>query len=320
MRSTRAAFCKAIGPFNKQVSFSKQVSKRGCMNRFWITGLVPATFTPMHDDGSLNLAQVGAIVDHLVARDVNALFACGSTGESASMTTAERQATLEAYCTAAAGRIPIIAHVGHTALADARALAAHAQQTGAAAIAALPPFYFKPATVATLVACMAEIAAAAPDLPFYYYHIPGLTGVNLDMVEFLRQGEQRIPTLAGIKYSSPTLYEFQACANYAGGRFNLLFGVCRAPLPGDPAGFCSRRDGRGPAAATALGADGAQGDRQLSPVARSQDDDGLCRCGMWPGSSAPCGAHARRKRGAPRRSGGDGLSGMAALESDEYHE
>ena len=206
------------------------------MNRFWITGLVPATFTPMYDDGSLNLAQVGAIVDHLVARGVSALFACGSTGESASMTTAERQATLEAHCTAAAGRIPIIAHVGHTALADARALAAHAQQTGAAAIAALPPFYFKPATVATLVACMAEIAAAAPDLPFYYYHIPGLTGVNLDMVEFLRQGEQRIPTLAGIKYSSPTLYEFEACANYAGGRFNLLFGVDEMLLSGMAAG------------------------------------------------------------------------------------
>ena len=52
------------------------------------------------------------------------------------------------------------------------------------------------------------------------------------MVEFLRQGEQRIPTLAGIKYSSPTLYEFQACANYAGGRFNLLFGVDEMLLSG----------------------------------------------------------------------------------------
>ncbi|QLQ04776.1 MAG: dihydrodipicolinate synthase family protein [Anaerolineae bacterium] len=64
--------------------------------------------------------------------------------------------------------------------------------------------------VKVLVDCMAEIASAAPDLPFYYYHIPGLTGVNLDMVEFLRQGA-RIPTLAGIKYCSPTLYELQAC-------------------------------------------------------------------------------------------------------------
>lgn len=206
------------------------------MNRFWITGLVPATFTPMHDDGSLNLAQVGPLVDHLAARGVSAIFASGSTGESASLTTAERQAALAAFCEAAAGRLPVIAHVGHTSLADAAALAAHAQQAGAAAIAALPPFYFKPASVTTLVACMAEIAAAAPDLPFYYYHIPGLTGVNLDMVEFLRQGAARIPTLAGIKYSAPTLYEFQACANFDGGRFNMLFGVDEMLLSGLAAG------------------------------------------------------------------------------------
>lgn len=206
------------------------------MDRFWITGLVPATFTPMHDDGSLNLAQVAPLVDHLAARGVSAIFACGSTGESASLTSAERQATLAAFCEAAAGRIPVIAHVGHTALADACALAAHAQQVGAAAVAALPPFYFKPATVTTLVACMAEIAAAAPARPFYYYHIPGLTGVNLDMVEFLRQGAERIPNLAGIKYSSPTLYEFQACANFGGGRYNMLFGVDEMLVSGLAAG------------------------------------------------------------------------------------
>lgn len=206
------------------------------MNQFWITGLVPATFTPMREDGSLNLGQVQPIVDHLAAQKVSALFACGSTGESASLTTAERQATLEAYVHSAAGRLPVIAHVGHTSLVAARALAAHAQQVGAAAIAALPPFYVKPASVAVLVTCMAEIAAAAPALPFYYYHIPGLTGVNLDMTEFLRLGAERIPTLAGIKYSSPTLYEFQTCLDVAGCRYNMLFGVDEMLLSGLAAG------------------------------------------------------------------------------------
>ncbi len=206
------------------------------MNRFWITGLVPATFTPLREDGSLNLAQVPPIVDHLVSHKMSALFVCGSTGESAALTTAERQATLEAHVRAAAGRVPVIAHVGHTSLAAARLLAAHAQQVGAAAIAALPPFYVKPASVDVLVACMADIAAAAPELPFYYYHIPGLTGVNLDMVEFLGWGAERIPTLAGIKYSSPTLYEFQTCLDAAGGGFNLLFGVDEMLLSGLAAG------------------------------------------------------------------------------------
>lgn len=205
-------------------------------DRFWMTGLVPATFTPMREDGSLDLAQAAPMVERLLRHDVNALFVCGTTGESASMSTPERKATLEAFVAAAAGRIPVVAHVGHTAVVDARELAAHAQQAGAVAIAALPPFYFRPDTVETLVATMADIAAAAPALPFYYYHIPHLTGVALDMVAFLRRAADRIPTLAGIKYTAPTLYEFQICAALDEGRFNMVFGVDEMLLSGLAAG------------------------------------------------------------------------------------
>jgi N-acetylneuraminate lyase len=201
-------------------------------SKFSMQGLVPATFTPMHADGRLHLAQVAPIVERLQAHKVSALFVCGTTGESASLSTAERQATLEAFIAAAAGRIPVVAHVGHTALVDARELATHAQQKGAAAIAALPPFYFKPATVDMLVACMADIASAAPALPFYYYHIPHLSGVTLDMVEFLRQAADRIPNLAGIKYTASTLYEFQSCAALDGGRFEMVFGMDEMLLGG----------------------------------------------------------------------------------------
>jgi N-acetylneuraminate lyase len=205
-------------------------------DKFWMTGLVPATFTPMHADGSLNLAQTVPMVERLLGHAVRALFVCGTTGESASLTTAERKATLEAFIAASAGRIPVVAHVGHTALADARELAAHAQRSGAAAVAAMPPYFFKPATVDALVACMADIAAAAPALPFYYYHIPGMSGVSLDMGAFLRRAADRIPTLAGIKYTAPTLYEFQTCAALDGGRFNMVFGVDEMLLGGLAAG------------------------------------------------------------------------------------
>ena len=154
---------------------------------FWMNGLVPATFTPMHADGSLNLDLVLPMVERLLAFKVMSMFVCGTTGECASLSTAERKATLEAFITAAAGRIPVIAHVGHTAIADSRDLAAHAESSGAAAISATPPFYFKPASVSVLVDCMAAIAAAAPSLPFYYYHIPHFTGVALEMEDFLHE-------------------------------------------------------------------------------------------------------------------------------------
>jgi N-acetylneuraminate lyase len=203
---------------------------------FSLTGLVAATFTPMHADGSLHLAQTGPVAERLIAQGVAALFVCGTTGEAASLTTAERKAVLETYIAAAAGRVPVVAHVGHTSIADARDLAAHAQAIGAAAVCALPPFYFRPPTVESLVDCMRDIADAAPALPFYYYHIPGLSGVVLDMVAFLQQAGERIPTLAGIKYTAPTVFEFQACAAFDDGRFDLLFGVDEMLIAGLAAG------------------------------------------------------------------------------------
>jgi N-acetylneuraminate lyase len=191
---------------------------------YQIRGLIPAVYTPFQADGRLNLEQVGPIVEQLFQERVAGLFVCGSTGEGASLSNEERYLTLEAYIEASAGRIPVIAHVGHNSLAEAQALAVHAQRAGAAAIAATPPSYFKPASVEVLIDCLAEITARTPELPFYYYHIPGMTGVHLSMVELLRQGSERLPTLVGLKYSASTVYELQLCAGLENGRFNLLFG------------------------------------------------------------------------------------------------
>lgn len=198
----------------------------------WFSGLIPAGFTPMHDDGSLNLDQVPAVVEHLLHDGVDGLFVCGSTGEGVSLTREERQAVAEAYVKAAAGRLPVIVHVGHNSLAEAKTLAAHAQSIGAAAIAAVSPNYFKPLSIEVVVECMAQIAEAAPDLPFYYYHIPGTTGIDLDMVDFLHLAGQRLPTLAGMKYSKTTVYELQTCVQLDGGRFNVLFGSDEMLLSG----------------------------------------------------------------------------------------
>jgi N-acetylneuraminate lyase len=187
-------------------------------------GLIPATHTPMQADGSLDLDAVPGQATFLLDAGVDALFVCGTTGEFPSLTVAERQQVTEAFITAVEGRIPVIVHVGHACLKDARALASHAAARGAAAIAAAPPAYFKPATVKTVLDCCMEIATGAPDLPFFYYHIPSLTGVHLSMTDFLQKGAERFPNLAGIKYSCETLDEFSACLDRFGERYTLMFG------------------------------------------------------------------------------------------------
>jgi N-acetylneuraminate lyase len=94
----------------------------------------------------------------------------------------------------------------------------------------MAPCYYKPATVEDLVDFCAPVAAACPALPFYFYDIPALTGVNLSMLDFLRKAEGRVPNLAGLKFTSTNLMALQECLGFEKGRFNILFGCDEALL------------------------------------------------------------------------------------------
>ncbi len=191
-----------------------------------LTGLIAATHTPFHTDGSLNLNAIEKQAEHLLRTGVNSVFVCGSTGESHSLTVEERQAVARRWSEVRRGTaMRLIVHVGSNCIADARTLAAQAQAVGADAISALSPSYFKPKTLDLLVDCCAEIAGAAPRLPFYFYDIPIMTGVHFSMPEFLEIGAKRIPTLAGLKFTNPDLMAYQRLLHAGGGRFDIPWGT-----------------------------------------------------------------------------------------------
>ncbi|MBO9633145.1 MAG: dihydrodipicolinate synthase family protein [Chitinophagaceae bacterium] len=187
-------------------------------------GLIAATFGTFKEDGSLDLRIIPELVEKLISEGISGVFVCGTNGEGPNLTVEERMQVAEAYIAAVNKRITVWVHVGHTSITESRKLAKHAAEAGADAISSVAAFYFKPSNVQQLVNSMAMIAAAAPSLPFYYYHLPALTGVAMDMVEFLRLGEEAIPNLAGIKYTAHTQHEFQACLNYKDGKFDVLYG------------------------------------------------------------------------------------------------
>ncbi|MFT3824186.1 MAG: dihydrodipicolinate synthase family protein [Chitinophagaceae bacterium] len=189
-----------------------------------IEGLIAATFAAFKKDGSVNLEAIPAIVNKLVDDKLTGVFVCGTNGEGPNLTIEERMAIAEAYVKAANKRLLVFIHVGHTSIAESRKLAQHAALIGADAISSVAAFYFKPGSARNLVDSMAQIAAAAPTLPFYYYHMPVLTSVAVDMIDFLQLAEEAIPNLAGIKYTASTLHEYQACLNYKGGKYDILFG------------------------------------------------------------------------------------------------
>src|SRR5262245_7841306 len=197
-----------------------------------LTGLVPACHTPFEPDGRLNLAVVPRQAKLFQESGLRSVFVAGTTGEWASLTLDERKALCDRWTEVAGDSLRVAVHVGHQCQADALELTVHARQAGAAAVAAVAPSYFKPATVQDLVEFCLPIAAEADPLPFYFSHIPGMTNVRLPMAAFLHEARFRMPNLRGLKFSHDDLAELQACIHVDNGAFDVLFGSDEALLAG----------------------------------------------------------------------------------------
>jgi N-acetylneuraminate lyase len=195
--------------------------------------LIAATHSPFDAAGALMLSAVPRQAAHLAAAGIDGVFIGGTTGESLSLTVAERMALADAWLAPAREHgLQLMVHVGSSTVADAATLAAHADRLGVDAISAMAPSYFKPATVADLAASLAEIAAAAPGTPFYYYDISPLTGVTHRSSELLERHAALIPTLAGVKHSSPDIVDFERCVAVGRGRYRIYWGCDEALVAG----------------------------------------------------------------------------------------
>jgi N-acetylneuraminate lyase len=140
------------------------------------------------------------------------------------MSVEERKQVAAASVSATKGRLPVVVQVGHNSVESACELASHAAEIGADAISTLPPTYFKPANVDLLVDFIARVSGCAPDLPYYYYHIPRMSGVSPDVVEFMQKACDRVPRFHGIKFSDFFLADLTTCLEFENGRLDVLFG------------------------------------------------------------------------------------------------
>jgi N-acetylneuraminate lyase len=186
-------------------------------------GLVAAAFTPMHNGGAIAPEKIPAIIDYSVKHKFAGLFVTGSTGEFASLTTDERKIIAETYIRESNGRIPIIIHAGSCSVRESINLAEHAKASGADAVCAIAPFYFRPENVRLLADVLKEIACACNPLPLFYYHAPSCTMTNISMLELLRTVDGEIPNFAGIKFTSEKLMEYQRCVDFSD-KYQVLFG------------------------------------------------------------------------------------------------
>lgn len=196
-----------------------------------IKGLINAPFTPFYANGEVNYEPIEAYAKMLAKNGMKGVFINGSSGEGYLLTEEERMKLAERWVAVAPEGFKVIVHVGSTCVSSSRKLAAHAQEIGAWGIGAMASPFPKVNRIEELVKYCEEIACGAPELPFYYYHIPVFNGAYLSMVALLEAVDGRIPNFAGIKYTYENLYEYNQCCLYKNGKFDMLHGQDETLLP-----------------------------------------------------------------------------------------
>lgn len=201
-----------------------------------LSGLIAAPFTPLDSADNVAFDKISDIARLYIKNGVAGAFIIGTTGECASLTYEEKRDVIEQWGKDKGENLKVISMLGGTCIKEMKTLACHAQQKEIDGISMLCPYYFKPSSMTDLVEICKIVAASAPELPFYYYHIPSMTGGRFSMLRFLQLAIKEIPTMAGIKYTHYDLLDFQACKNLAGNKYSLLWGTDEALLSGLVAG------------------------------------------------------------------------------------
>jgi N-acetylneuraminate lyase len=196
-------------------------------------GIWPALVTPLTETGQPAFAVLAQLTELFIRQGLGGLYVGGSTGQWLLLTPEERRAIAGCVVKTAAGRIPVMIHVGASATAEAVALARHAREIGADAISAVAPTYY-PHSADAVFEHYRQIGACA-GLPFFVYHLSGVNQLALNPRDYA-QRLLALPNIAGMKITDRDPYTFGLLYAYSDGRLQLFSGadevLCHAVLCG----------------------------------------------------------------------------------------
>src|SRR5262245_21845569 len=196
-------------------------------------GIWPAMLTPLDPAGEPDLSQIEKLIDLFVRQGLDGVYVLGSTGQWPLLHSEQRRDVAACVVKAAAGRLPVMVHVGAVATEDAVGLARHAAEVGADAISAVTPIYYPPSPD-VLFEHYRRIGSAS-DLPLFVYHLYVVNQTALDPRDYAER-LLKLPNIEGMKITDRDLYTFGLLHAYTGGRLTLFSGadevMCQAALSG----------------------------------------------------------------------------------------
>jgi len=192
-----------------------------------LTGSLVAIVTPMHEDGSLDLARFKSLIDWHIVEGTQGIVVVGTTGESPTVDFDEHKDLIRLAVAHAAGRVPIIAGTGANSTAEAIELSESAKQSGAQLSLSVVPYYNKPSQEGMYRHFRA--IAEAVDLPLILYNVPGRTVADLQNDTVLRLAQVR--NIVGIKDATGSMERASDLLRRAPKNFAVYSGEDVAGLP-----------------------------------------------------------------------------------------
>jgi 4-hydroxy-tetrahydrodipicolinate synthase len=193
-----------------------------------LSGTGTALVTPFKANGTIDEASLRGLVDWQIKSKVEFLVPCGSTGESATMTRAERRRVIEIVVDQNSGRVPIIAGTGTNSTLDSLDLTHDAKEVGADAVLLVGPYYNKP-TQEGFYQHFKRIVEEC-NVKAVLYNVPGRTASNMLPETTLRIAED-VENVIAIKEASNNLEQIMQIIKYRPKNFAVLSGEDSLTLP-----------------------------------------------------------------------------------------
>jgi 4-hydroxy-tetrahydrodipicolinate synthase len=191
------------------------------------TGVGTALITPFTRGGALDEPAIKRLARRQIDAGVHFLVPCGTTGETPTLTAAERRRVVELVVEEAAGQVPVVAGAGGYDTKEVVRAAREMHQAGATGLLSVTPYYNKP-TPEGLFHHFSAIADATP-LPIVLYNVPGRTGCNIDATTCARLAT--IPNVVAVKEASGNIQQVVEICRAVPEGFLVLSGDDALTLP-----------------------------------------------------------------------------------------
>ena len=197
------------------------------MKKTVFTGAGVAIVTPMHEDGTVNYDVFSQLLEDQIASGTDAIIACGTTGESATLSHQEHVEVLDFAIRRVNKRVPVIAGTGSNDTAYALELSLEAQKAGADALLMVTPYYNKTSQMG-LIRHFTYVADRV-NLPIILYNVPSRTGCNIKPETFLELSKH--PNIVAVKEASGDISAVAEIAALCGDDLQLYSGNDDQILP-----------------------------------------------------------------------------------------